>query len=65
MLNIPEKGVFEFTDISYDKMKDFHTDFALKICAITRDLKKMTGIGGNRLNQGLDWDLIKQTVMSN
>ena len=64
MLNIPKQNVFEFNDISHDKMKEFHDEFTLKIIALSRELKPMTGIGNKNLTQGLDWDRLKKTLQS-
>ena len=64
MLNFKKENIFEFNDISYDKMKDFNEAFTLTILALSKELKQMTGIGGKYLTQGLEWDRLKKHCMA-
>ena len=45
-------------------MKEFHDEFTLKILALSKELKAMTGIGNKNLTQGLDWDRLKKSLQS-
>ena len=64
MLNFKKENIFEFNDISYDKMKEFNEEFTLTLLALSKELKQMTGIGGKYLTQGLEWDRLKKYCMA-
>ena len=67
MLNFPKENVFEFLNVTYDKIKAFFAAFLLDIIALSSKLKPKTGIGyngGKSLIEGLEWERLKETAMN-
>ena len=67
MLNFPKENVFEFKNVSYDKIKEFFAGFLLDIMALSSKLKPKTGVGyngGKSLIEGLEWERLKESAMN-